>query len=226
MSLVAQLEHELSLLSDGEPRRDAGDDEQAHPCDGEKLFANEGHSGFSAAYASGILEKLLRYEPITPLTGADDEWNDVSHMGPNPLWQNRRCSRVFKEADGRAYDVEGKIFREPDGCWYAKKESHVYIEFPAAGQNGNTLMFRPQGRQPDVRLKTARGATRFVIITRRRAYKFPRLLSWRHFLWGLLANMQERQFGRTGWPELLSRALVVAGRLPCGHAARRGLRRG
>lgn len=53
-----------------------------------------------------------------------------------------------------------------------------------------------------MRLQTARGATRFVIITRRRAYKLPRLLSWRHFLCGLLANMQEAQFGRTGWPEL------------------------
>jgi hypothetical protein len=26
--------------------------------------------------------------------------------------------------------------------------------------------------------------------------------SWRHFLQGLLANMQERQFSRAGWPEL------------------------
>jgi hypothetical protein len=29
-----------------------------------------------------------------------------------------------------------------------------------------------------------------------------RLLSWKHFLYGLLANMQEAQFSKTSWPEL------------------------
>lgn len=128
-NLVAHAERELALLSDGEPD-EMQEKLNRHILAMVMLFAEERHSGSSAAYASGILEKLLRYEPITPLTGADDEWKDVSHMGPNPLWQNRRCSRVFKEADGRAYDVEGKIFREPDGCCYTSKESHVYIEFP------------------------------------------------------------------------------------------------
>jgi hypothetical protein len=46
------------------------------------------------------------------------------------------------------------------------------------------------------------GATRFVVLTRRWAIKLPRLVSWRLFLCGLLANMQEREFSRTGWPEL------------------------
>jgi len=47
-----------------------------------------------------------------------------------------------------------------------------------------------------------KGATRCVLLTRRYAVKVPRLVSWRLFLHGLLSNMQEREFSRTGWPEL------------------------
>ena len=36
-----------------------------------QMFADQGHSGFSASYAINILEKLLRYEPLSPLTGED-----------------------------------------------------------------------------------------------------------------------------------------------------------
>jgi hypothetical protein len=51
-------------------------------------------------------------------------------------------------------------------------------------------------------MKIALGATRLVLLTRRWAIKFPRPTGWRLFLGGLLANMQEREFARTGWPEL------------------------
>jgi hypothetical protein len=34
------------------------------------------------------------------------------------------------------------------------------------------------------------------------AIKIPRLTSWKSFLTGLLCNIQERQFAKTGWAEL------------------------
>lgn len=129
MSLIAHAEHELSLIADGE-HSEMQQAMNKHILEMVKLFAEEGHSGFSASYAVAVLEKLLRFEPLTPLTGADDEWNDVSNYGPEPCWQNRRCSHVFKGADGRAYDIEGRIFRQPDGNCFTSSESHVYIEFP------------------------------------------------------------------------------------------------
>lgn len=47
------------------------------------------------------------------------------------------------------------------------------------------------------------GCTRIVILTRRLAFKIPNVRNgWRLFLYGLLANMQERTFSRAGWPEL------------------------
>lgn len=93
-------------------------------------FAEQGHSGFSANYAINLIEKLLRYEPITPLTGADDEWNKLDYE-KDLKYQNKRCSRVFKDADGKAYDSEGKIFSDNGGkSWYQSKDSRVYIDFP------------------------------------------------------------------------------------------------
>jgi len=79
-----------------------------------KEFSKEGHSGFSGRYALNILTKLLDFKPLTPLTGEDDEWHDVSIYGSNTKYQNKRCSSVFKDVDGSCHDIDGKVFWE----WY------------------------------------------------------------------------------------------------------------
>lgn len=61
-----------------------------------------------------------------------------------------------------------------------------------------------------------RGVTRFVILTRRYAIKVPRFwhygrFRWEMFLYGLLGNMQEAKFARTGWPELCPVYFAVPG---------------
>lgn len=90
------------------------------------VFSTHGHSGFSASYATSMLEKLLRYKPLRPLTGEDDEWVEVS----DGMWQNNRCSHVFKDAERGAYDIDGKVFREPSGATYTSRESHTTVAFP------------------------------------------------------------------------------------------------
>lgn len=89
------------------------------------VFADEGHSGMSASMAIQLFERLARFEPLTPLTGADDEWSEVC---PGEF-QNRRCSHVFKDKDG-AYDSTGRIFREPSGACFQNFESRIPITFP------------------------------------------------------------------------------------------------
>jgi hypothetical protein len=91
-----------------------------------EVFSKQGHSGFSAGYCINAFNKLARFEPLASLTGEDWEWQEVG----TGTWQNIRCGRVFKNAEGRAYDIDGKIFREPDGCCFTNKNSHVYIDFP------------------------------------------------------------------------------------------------
>lgn len=90
-----------------------------------EAFAKEGHSGLSASIVISVFERVARFEPLTPLTGADDEWNEIA----GSMFQNRRCSHVFKE-NGRAYDSTGRIFRYPDGVCVTRHGSRVDIEFP------------------------------------------------------------------------------------------------
>ena len=104
-------------------------------------FAEEGHSGFSASYAISILTKLMDFKPLSPLTGEDDEWNNlVENYESVPHWQNKRRSSVFKNADGSCYDIDGKVFWEwampyeegekPYKSYYTCRESRVPVTFP------------------------------------------------------------------------------------------------
>ena len=88
-------------------------------------FAEQGHSGMSASMMADVVDKLFRFKPLTPLQGADDEWNEAGEG----IWQNNRCSHVFKGADGSAYDINGKVFREPSGACYTSGESRVPVTF-------------------------------------------------------------------------------------------------
>ena len=72
-----------------------------------KVFSRQGHSGASAAIVTGLVEKLLRYEPLTPLTYEPDEWIDVSEASGEPMWQNRRKYSVFSKDGGKThYDID------------------------------------------------------------------------------------------------------------------------
>ena len=90
-----------------------------------EVFSKQGHSGFSAARVVEIFGRLALYQPLLPLTGEDDEWEEVG----DGTFQNKRCSRVFKE-NGQAYDINGKVFVPPNGSAYVGKGSHVPITFP------------------------------------------------------------------------------------------------
>ena len=94
-----------------------------------EVFSKQGHSGSSAPFCIGYFEKLARFKPLSPLTGEDAEWNDVSEFGDKGTFQNNRCSNVFKNGNG-AYDINGKVFREKNGACYTNSESRVPVEFP------------------------------------------------------------------------------------------------
>ena len=94
-------------------------------------FCNAGHSGFSADYALGLINRLLNWKPLTPLTGEDDEWEKIEYGGEEISYQNKRCPSVFKNSAGETYCVDGKMFSEDNGkTWFTSRDSAVKVEFP------------------------------------------------------------------------------------------------
>lgn len=92
-------------------------------------FANQGHSGFSANYVINIFNKLARYETLSPLTGDDNEWNDMTEMSGYKHFQNNRDSAVFKN-DTRCYYINAVVWVDNCGA-YTDKKSRGYIKsFP------------------------------------------------------------------------------------------------
>lgn len=133
MSLVEHAKRELDLIGiKGESSEEYDGAIRECVLQIVELFANQGHSGFSANMVCGLVEKLMRYEPLSPLTGEADEWVQVGEE----VWQNKRCSHVFKQIE--AYDINGKVFWEwaenEEGekfkLYFTNIESHVPITFP------------------------------------------------------------------------------------------------
>ena len=71
------------------------------------LFSTQGHSGMSAAMVTELASRLMRYEPLTPLTYLPDEWNHVADEmvadSQRPLYQNRRKADVFSHDEGATW---------------------------------------------------------------------------------------------------------------------------
>ena len=99
-----------------------------------KIFAKQGHSGLSASYVISVLYRLLKFKPLTPLTGEDDEWNEIQ----KGVYQNRRYSAVFKDNkdNSTAYNIEGKVFSDDGGkTWFTNRSSLVPVTFPYSVPN-------------------------------------------------------------------------------------------
>jgi hypothetical protein len=97
-NLVAHARRELRLIGE-DPDTITG------LCRVVQAFADMGHSGSSAHFASLYLDKLLRYKPLSELTDDPGEWIDRHAEGltSEPLWQSRRNSEAFSTDGGKTY---------------------------------------------------------------------------------------------------------------------------
>ena len=66
------------------------------------------------------IEKLLLFDPISPVTGIEEEWVNVSdYLEGKPWYQNKRCSALFKDGEnGKPYYIDAIVKRDQnDICW-------------------------------------------------------------------------------------------------------------
>jgi hypothetical protein len=99
MSLVEHAKRELKLL---------GEDEET--TEGLlkviQAFADMGHSGGSAAACIPVINDLLQFKPLTPLTNDPDEWMHVAGAfwpDKDEVWQSRRNPEAFSNDSGLTY---------------------------------------------------------------------------------------------------------------------------
>jgi mannose-6-phosphate isomerase-like protein (cupin superfamily) len=72
-----------------------------------ECFAKQGHSGHSADVTLDLFETLSKFHTLTPITSDDKEWDDVSKMSGEPLWQNKRDPSFFSKDSGKSWYVVG-----------------------------------------------------------------------------------------------------------------------
>lgn len=132
MSIVSHIKSELKMAgyTPLEEKQEDGPNKwiQENLIELGEVFAKQRHSGFSANYCISAMEKLLRFKPLTPLTGKPEEWMDVGHG----TLQNKRLSSVFKNGE-TAYDINAYLFEETIdgspvyfGCYLSREK----VNFP------------------------------------------------------------------------------------------------
>jgi len=130
MGIVSDAENELRAAGYYDANGDYGGKLATAVIEILKVFAAQGHSGMSASIVTDLVTRLMRRELLTPLSGADEEWVDVSSYGDNtPMWQNKRCPNVFKD-DHCAYDIDRIVFEREDGTRFTNSSSRVKVVFP------------------------------------------------------------------------------------------------
>lgn len=72
-----------------------------------RIFSSIGHSGYSTAAHTHMIERILKFDNITPLTTDVNEWQLVEMGDDSRTHQNRRSGSCFSLDEGRTYyDIE------------------------------------------------------------------------------------------------------------------------
>ena len=82
-----------------------------------EAFGKSGQSGGSAPYVASAIaqavKKLCLQQPICDITGEESEWGDMTSMnGGNEMYQNIRCSALFKKGKKNdAYYLDAIVWK-------------------------------------------------------------------------------------------------------------------
>jgi hypothetical protein len=85
-----------------------------------KVFAKQGHSGFSAHQTLQIFNEVASFKNLTPIGKSKDEWVDQSEASGEPMWQNKRRGTTFSRDGGKTwYDIDDPKLNNGD-TWKKK----------------------------------------------------------------------------------------------------------
>lgn len=84
-----------------------------------QAFSEYGHSGGSASAAIPIINDLLQFKPLSPLTNNPAEWNEVG----DGVWQSARNSEAFSTDGGKSYYLVSEMTPYYESEAYHKPET-------------------------------------------------------------------------------------------------------
>lgn len=105
-----------------------------------EAFGKSGQSGGSAPYTataiSKAVKKLMLQEPICPITGIDEEWTNVREISEEDemMYQNNRCSALFKSKGGRCWYLDAIVFKGENGNCFTSGSVDLQGEAESGGQ--------------------------------------------------------------------------------------------
>lgn len=104
-----------------------GNDDEFNECILKAIegFLAFGHSGGSASVGIHILNELLQFKNLTPLTNDPHEWNEVGTR----MYQSARNPEAFSEDGGRTYYLLSEDNRNEVGAelirTFYRTEDHI-----------------------------------------------------------------------------------------------------
>jgi hypothetical protein len=135
-------------------------------------FGQSGQSGGSAGYVASALSKavenLCMQKPICPLTGFDEEWVDVSDISDSRgkediMYQNSRCSALFKNGNGQVWYLDAISWREEKGSHWSGKAILPNGEKIGSHQFIKKFPFEPKTFYVDIISKKTKDRLEFFV---------------------------------------------------------------
>jgi hypothetical protein len=114
-----------------------------------KLFSGQGHSGASAYATIDIVTRLMRYEPLTPLTSRPEEWTHVGAEKGGPIYQSKRSPSTFSRDGGKTwYNIDDPSLNNGD-VWSYDDET-LWTDYHLGDVPiGSVVRVKPTAYSPD-----------------------------------------------------------------------------
>lgn len=116
-----------------------------------RTFEGKGHSGGSAMMTLAVLDRVLKYQILSPITDDPADWTDVTEAAGRPMWQSTRDPAVFSEDGGATWYRAFPEGADPGDRVYDGGVLGTLVICPQCGGTGNLHAVDevPETTEPD-----------------------------------------------------------------------------